>query len=77
MSNKELFFISMAALGGYSAWLSIKSEQSTQAQSDWLTRGAFSEGGYDFYGVGQPKTYDLDKLTGVTRGIYDFFGAYS
>ena len=52
--NKELFYIAMAALGGYAAWLSIKQNSAAVISQEQFLAGAFYGGIYDFYGNAQP-----------------------
>ena len=77
MNNKELFYILMAGLGGYAAWLSIKNNRQQQAASDWLTAGAFGGGTYDFYGSPQPVdsvTAAIEKSNKMSADFFNLMG---
>jgi hypothetical protein len=50
MKTTEVFYLAMAALGGYAAYLAIKEKQQKKQQFAGLLDGGFSvPGTYDFY----------------------------
>jgi len=60
MSNKELFYLAMAALGGYAAWLQIKKQQYNAAGVNaGIFDEAFNDGSVDFYNY-------IDPITGLS-----------
>lgn len=63
MNNKELFYLVMAALGGYAAYLSIKKHEQEKVINSDIFDGAFNDGSIDFY-------TSIDPLLGVTGQEY-------
>jgi hypothetical protein len=68
--NKELFYLAMAALGGYAAYLAIKEHYQKKQQFSGLLDGGFGVAGqYDF--LSQQQNYnwlegaDPNKFYGV------------
>lgn len=60
MSNKELFYLAMAALGGYAAYLQIRKHgQKVSGVTARIFDEAFNDGSVDFYN-------QVDPLTGLT-----------
>jgi len=49
MNAKETFYIIMAAIGGYAAYLAIKDRQRVAGIDDSLFSEAFNDGSVDFY----------------------------
>jgi hypothetical protein len=64
MKTTEVFYLVMAALGGYAAYLAIKEKQQQQSQFSDLLDGGFSvPGTYDFY-----SNSSYDWLAGSNSG---------
>jgi hypothetical protein len=53
--NKDLFYLVMAGIGGYAAWLAIQKHQQEQARSNWFIKDAFDGNAFDFY---QPESHN-------------------